>query len=186
MMVTALPLELLPLTMRTKLLLLIKFLKNSMLILSAAAAITLGEKFTHGLVLLALMPILVVKVSYLAVLLFTEERAVSQVPDNFNDEPEIPTMLTGVTTTCIVLLSAVYALYPGGKDGDVYLSIGILVLVAIIASSLSWIAFLLMPSINEQWAKVTKWVSGILLGLQIIIAASFLLKIYVDLYNRKQ
>ncbi|XP_078154640.1 uncharacterized protein LOC144550011 [Carex rostrata] len=184
MMVTAMPLELLPLAMRTRFLLLIKFLKNSMLILSAAAAITLGEKFIHGLVFLSLMPILVVKVSYLAVLLFTEEQ-VSQDSNNFTDEPEIPTMLTGVTTTCIVLLSAVYALYPGDEDIDVYLRIGILVLISIIVSSLSWIAFLLMPSMNEQWANVTKLVSGILLGVEIIIAAAFLLKIYIDLYNKK-
>lgn len=176
MMVTALPLELLPIAVRSRLLLLVKFLKKSMLFLTAAAAMTLGGEFLDGLVFLALMPILVVKVGYLAVLLFTD-------PNNFNEEPEIPSMLTGVVTTCIALLSTVHALYVGSENGDVYIGVGVFILVAIVATSLGWIAFLLMPSTNKQWANVTNMVSGVLLGLEIIIAAAFLQKIYVDLYH---
>ena len=152
MMVTAMPLELLPLTVRSKLLFIFKFMKYSMLFLTATAAMTLGGKFLDGLVLLVLMPILVVIVAYRAALLFTGA-GVNPDPNYINEEPEIPSMLTGVTNACIVLLSSVYALYTGGEQGDVYFRVGIFVLVCTIASCLSWIALLTNPSMNEQRAK---------------------------------
>jgi hypothetical protein len=184
MMVTAMPLEVLSPTLRSRLLPLVKLLRNSMLILTGAAAMTVGGKFLDGLVLLALWPQLVVEVIYLAVLLFTEEPTGPDL-SSLNEEPEIPSMLTGATTTCIVLLSAVHALYTGGTNGDVYLRVGILFLISISASSLSWIAFLLMRVRKEQWGSVTNRVNGVLLGFEIIIAASFLLKIYVDFFHTK-
>jgi hypothetical protein len=38
---------------------------------------------------------------------------------------------------------------------------------------------------KEQWGSVTNRVNGVLLGFEIIIAASFLLKIYVDFFHTK-
>ena len=198
MMITAMPLELLPLAVTSKLLSLVKFLNYSMLFLIATSVQILGAKFLDGMILLTLMPILVVIVAYQAMLLLTRQQVNSdpnnvgnedpenpeQVdpPNNVNEEPEMPSMLTAVMNSCIVLLSAVYALHNGDENGDVYLRVGIFVLVGIITTCLSGIALLLNPSMNEQRANVIKLIISILVGLMSTIAASFLVKICFDLF----
>jgi hypothetical protein len=181
MIVTAMPLEYSPPSVRPRLVLFVKFLRNSMLILTVAAATTLGGEFLDGLVLLALIPILMFGVVYMTVLLFTDQ-PVLPVRKNLNVvEIDIPTIFTSATTTCILLLSTAYALYTGGENVDVYFRVGILCLVTVIASSLSFIA--LVHKIG-QWESIPQFFSGIFLGSQILITSIFLAKIFIDICHK--